>query len=141
MKICISAQGPTLDAPIDPRFGRCANFIFIDPETMQFNTIPNPGAMAGGGAGIQAAQFVVDQGVSAVLTGNVGPNAYNALNAGGVAVFIGVYGTVRNAVEQYKTGQLSPTSSSTAPAHTGMGGGRGRGGGRGGGMGRGRYPG
>lgn len=130
MKICVSAQGPTLDAPVDPRFGRCANFIFVDPDTLKFEAVPNPGSMAGGGAGIQAAQFVADQGVTAVLTGNLGPNAFNALSAGGVRIYIGITGTVSNAVEQFKAGKLSPTSTSTAPARAGMGRGGGRGMGR-----------
>ncbi|MFW9830818.1 MAG: NifB/NifX family molybdenum-iron cluster-binding protein [Candidatus Thorarchaeota archaeon] len=134
MKICITAQGPTLDAPVDSRFGRCANFIFVDPDSMQFSTIPNPGAMASGGAGIQAAQLIIDQGASTVLTGQVGPNAYNALSAGNVAMFIGVLGTVRNALAQFKAGQLTEVTFPTTPAHAGMG----RGGGRGGGRGRGR---
>lgn len=133
-KICITAQGPTLDAPIDPRFGRCANFIFVDTKTMKFETKPNPGAMAGGGAGIQAAQFVVDHQAQAVLTGHVGPNAYHALNSGGVEIYTGISGSVQDAVDQFKNNQLTKASSSTAPAHTGMGGGRGRG--RGGGRGR-----
>ncbi len=137
MNICITAQGPTLDAPVDMRFGRCANFIFVDPETMQFETIPNPGAMAGGGAGIQAAQFIVDHNAFVVLTGNVGPNAYNALKTGGVKVFIGISGTVRNALEQHQAGQLTEVSSPTSSAHAGMGRGVGRGGGGGGGRGQG----
>ncbi len=133
MKICITAQGPTLEAPTDARFGRCANLIFVDPETLKFETIPNPGAMAGGGAGIQAAQYVVDHDASVVLTGSVGPNAYSALSAGGIKVFIGISGTVLNAIEQFKSGQLSEASSPTSAAHSGMG--RGRGGGRGRGRG------
>jgi len=133
MKICVTAQGPTLDAPVDSRFGRCANFIFVDPNTMKFETAPNPGAMAGGGAGIQAAQFVTDHQADVVLTGHVGPNAYNALNSSGVEIYIGITGSVRNAINQYQNNQLTKAPSSTTPAHTGMGMGRGRGGGRGGG--------
>ena len=135
MKICVTAQGPTLEAPIDPRFGRCANFIFIDPDTMKFEAIPNPGSMASGGAGIQASQFIVDRGANVVLTGHVGPNAYNALNAGGVTVYVGISDSVSDAVNQFKAGSLQSVSSPTAPAHMGMGGGRGRG--RGQGRGRG----
>jgi predicted Fe-Mo cluster-binding NifX family protein len=131
MKICVTAQGPTLDAPIDSRFGRCANFIFVDPDSMKFESIPNPGAMASGGAGIQASQFIVDQGAKVVLTGHVGPNAYHALNAGGITVYVGISGSVRDAVDQFKAGSLPTASSATAPAHMGMGGGRGRGRGRG----------
>jgi predicted Fe-Mo cluster-binding NifX family protein len=129
-KICVTAQGPTLEAPVDDRFGRCANFIFVDSDTLEFEAIPNPGAMASGGAGIQAAQFIVDHKAKIVLTGHVGPNAYNALNAGGVEVYIGTTGTVRNAISQFQSNQLTKTSSPTAPAHTGTGRGRGRGGGR-----------
>ncbi len=134
MKICITAQAPTLDAPIDPRFGRCANFIFVDSETLAFEAAMNPGTMASGGAGIHAAQFVAEQGCKAVLTGNVGPNAYNALAAAGVTVYVGISGTVRSAIEMFKSGQLTATSSPTARSHAGMGGGRGmgRGMGRGG---------
>jgi predicted Fe-Mo cluster-binding NifX family protein len=133
-KICVTAQGPTLDAPVDPRFGRCANFIFVDTKTMKFETTPNPGAMAGGGAGIQAAQFIVDHKTKVVLTGHIGPNAYHALNSGGVEIYTGISGIVRDAINQFQNNQLRKASSSTAPAHTGMG--MGRGGGRGGGRGR-----
>lgn len=132
MKICVTAQGPTLEAPIDPRFGRCANFIFIDSDTMKFEAIPNPGAMATGGAGIQASQFIVDRGANVVLTGHVGPNAYHALNSGGVKVYVGISGSVSDAVNQFKAGSLQSASSPTAPAHMGRGGGRGRGRGQGG---------
>jgi predicted Fe-Mo cluster-binding NifX family protein len=128
-KICVTAQGPTLEAPVDDRFGRCANFIFVDPDTLKFETFPNPGAMVSGGAGIQAAQFIVDHKATIVLTGHVGPNAYSALNAGGVEVFVGVSGTVQNAINQFQSNQLRKASSPTAPAHRGTG--RGRGGGRG----------
>ena len=129
MKICITAQGPTLEAPVDPRFGRCASFVFVDPKTMQTEAVPNPGAMASGGAGIQAAQLIVDRGATAVLTGSVGPNAYNALSAGGVEIFLGATGSVQNAVDQFREGKLSKAASATGPSHMGMGGGRGRGGG------------
>jgi predicted Fe-Mo cluster-binding NifX family protein len=137
MKICITAQGPTLDAPIDPRFGRCPNFIFVDPETLKFDAIPNPGAMAGGGAGIQAAQLVTDQGATAVLTGHVGPNAFNALSASGIKIFTGISGTVKTAIDQFQASKLAAAMTPTAPAHMGMGRGGGRGGGRGRGRGRG----
>lgn len=131
MKICVTAQGPTLDAPIDVRFGRCANFIFVDPDSMQFEAIPNPGAMASGGAGIQAAQFIIERGATAVLTGSVGPNAYDALAASQVKIHTGITGTVRDAVVQFRSGKLKALSGATAPAHAGIGRGMGRGMGRG----------
>ena len=75
-ELCVTASGPTLDAQIDPRFGRCAYFMIIDSDSMKFEAIENTAAMATGGAGIQAAQTVVSQGVDTVLTGSVGSNTY-----------------------------------------------------------------
>jgi len=106
---------------------------------MSFEAIANPAAMAGGGAGIQAAQLVAEQGAQVVLTGNMGPNAYRALSAAGVTVYAGVAGTVRSAVEHYRSGSLQAATAPTGPAHAGMGWGMGRGRGRGMGRGRGRW--
>ena len=51
MKIAISATAPSLDAEVNPRFGRCQYFIIVDPDTMQFEALENSSAMASGGAG------------------------------------------------------------------------------------------
>ena len=63
MRVAISATGPTLDAEVDPRFGRCPYFIIADPETMQFEAIDNSSATAAGGAGISAGQMIASKGV------------------------------------------------------------------------------
>jgi predicted Fe-Mo cluster-binding NifX family protein len=63
MRIAISASGSTLDAEVDPRFGRCQYFIIANPETMEFEAVDNSSAMAAGGAGISAAQMIADKGV------------------------------------------------------------------------------
>ena len=130
MKIAVSSQGDTLDAPASPVFGRCPTYLFVEPETMEFEAVPNPAMNQAGGAGIQAAQFVVNQGADAVLSGNLGPNAYDVLQAAGVPGFLVSGGTVRQAVEAYKAGQLRPMAGPNVGAHAGMRG-RGRGTGRG----------
>jgi len=86
MRIAITAAGPTLDAEVDPRFGRCPYFIIVDPETMEFEAVDNSSAMAAGGAGISAAQAIAGKGVQAVLTGNCGPNAYGVLSSADIQV-------------------------------------------------------
>lgn len=138
MKICISAASGSLDAPIDPRFGRCVYFVIVDPDTMKYEAIPNEAMGAMGGAGIQAAQSAASKGVSAVITGQVGPNAFQVLSAAGIKIFTGAYGTVRSAIEMYKKGQLQESSGASVGAHFGMGMGGGRGMSRGGGRGMGR---
>ena len=139
MKICVTSTGPSLDAPVDPRFGRCQYFVIVDSETMEYEAMPNPSVGASGGAGIQAAQTVAGKGVGAVVTGNLGPNAVQTLTAAGITMVTGASGTVRDAVEQYKSGGLSQTTSPTVPEYSGLGGaGVGAGAGAGAGMGGGR---
>lgn len=136
MKIAVSAMAPHLDADIDPRFGRCQYLLVVDTETMEFAPIENPAMNASGGAGIQAAQLVVSEGAEAVITGDCGPNAYQVLSAAGIPVFVGASGTVRDVLEAYKKGELSPIAAASTGPGAGMGGGMG--GGRSGGMGGGR---
>jgi predicted Fe-Mo cluster-binding NifX family protein len=147
MKICVTATAGDLNAQVDPRFGRSRYFVFVDSDTMGFEAMANEAIAAPGGAGIQAAQAVVNKGASVVISGNIGPNAFQVLSTAGVKIATGAYGTVQDAVEMYKTGGLNETGVSTVSAHAGMGAnigggfgmgmGGGRGGGRGQGMGRG----
>ena len=147
MRIAVSTNGADLDAPASPVFGRCPTYIFVETETadeehpadeeqpMEFEVVENPAMNATGGAGIQAAQFVIERGAQAVISGNLGPNAFDVLQSAGVPVYFHSGGTVRQVVEGYKNGQLPTAGEANVQAHAGMG--MGRGTGRGMGMGRG----
>jgi predicted Fe-Mo cluster-binding NifX family protein len=140
MKIVVTSNGTDLGAETSPVFGRCPAYVLVDTDTMQFEPVQNPAIGARTGAGIQAAQFVIEHGAQAVVTASMGPNAYGIFRASKVPVYLFDGGTVREAVEAYVAGRLQPMSSGNVPAYTGIGGGRGmgRGRGRGGGMGMGR---
>jgi len=141
MKIAVTATEPSLDAAVDPRFGRCACFLVVETNDLSFEAIENPNAALGGGAGIQSAQLIAEKGAKHVLTGNCGPNAYRGLSAAGVSVIVGCSGRVKDVVEQFKAGSLSAAEEPNVASHFGMGGagmGMGRGMGMGGGRGMGR---
>lgn len=104
--------------------------MIVDSESMRFEAILNMASGATGGAGIQAAQTIANKGVKVVITGNVGPNAFQALSAAGIRIVTGAFGTVRVVVEKYKKGELRETSAPTVGGHFGMGRGRGQGRGR-----------
>lgn len=132
MKLAVSSSGKDLDAQIDPRFGRCGYFLIIDTEDMSYEAFGNENTALSGGAGIQSAQFVASKGAVAMISGYCGPNAAQALKAAGIEFYVGQTGTVREAVESYKNGKLTPATEANAPEHAGMGGGRRKGmGGRG----------
>ncbi len=126
MKIVVTSNGIDLDADVSPVFGRCPTYIFVDTDTMEFEAVDNPAMGAASGAGIQAAQFIVERDAEAVVTGNVGPNAFDVFGSSGVPVCLFEGGTVREAVEAYKAGELSEAGGATGPAHAGMGRGPGR---------------
>ncbi|MDI6754591.1 MAG: NifB/NifX family molybdenum-iron cluster-binding protein [Thermodesulfobacteriota bacterium] len=137
MKICITSTGPGLDSEMDPRFGRCQYFLFVDLETLGCEAVENPNIGAAGGAGIQSAQLVANKGVEALITGQVGPNAFTTLQAAGIKILTGASGKVREVLDKYQKGQISSSAQGpTVQAHFGMG----RGMGRGMGMGRGFPP-
>ena len=137
MKVAVSASGADLNAQVDPRFGRCAYFIIVETDDMTYEALDNASMSLGGGAGISAAQAVASKGAQAVITGNCGPNAVNTLAAAGVKLYVGQSGTVREAVERFRSNQLSATTEANVADHFGMGGGGGRGMGGGGGRGMG----
>lgn len=123
MNICVTSQGDNLDSSIDPRFGRCNYFLIIDSDTLEFEAVENSFSQAGGGAGIQSGQLMSSKGVKAVLTGNVGPNAFQTLNAAGIEIFTGASGTVREVVESYKEGKMTASEGPSVDSKYGMSGG------------------
>jgi len=120
MNICVTAEGKNLDSKVDPRFGRCQHFIIVDPDTLEFEAIENPNIESMGGAGIQSAQLVASKQVKAVVTGNVGPNAFQTLQAAGVEIFTNASGIVKEAIEKYKKGELKAVSGPSVGSHSGM---------------------
>jgi len=108
-KIAVSSEGPTLDSPVDPRFGRAGGFVVVDTQTMESVYVDNGASQAmGQGAGIQAAELMASHGVAVVLTGYVGPKAFYALDAAGIRVGQNLENlTVRQAVEKFKNGEVA----------------------------------
>ncbi len=119
MKICITAQSGSIDAEVDPRFGRCAWFLIIDTETLQSDAIENNQGQSQGGAGVQAGQLLAESDVKTVLTGHAGPNAFQTLNAAGINVITGVSGTVREVVEKFKQGDYQISDQPDVESHFG----------------------
>lgn len=117
MKVVVTAQGTDLDSVSSPVFGRCPAFVFVDTETMECEGIDNRSVEAGHGAGVQAAQFVMDKGARAVLTHNVGPNAFSVLSGAGIPIYRLQGGTVRQAVEALRAQQLELLQGPSAAAH------------------------
>ncbi len=142
MKVAISADGRGLESTVHPRFGRCPFFLIVETDDMTVDVIENSHAELSTGAGIQAAGMLVSSGAAAVITGNCGPKAMQVFAETGVPTILNQQGVIREVVEKFKRGAISPSTQANDPAEPaamGRGGGRGLGGGRGmGGCGRGQ---
>lgn len=120
MKIAISATGKSDNDLLDMRFGRCEYFQIHDTENGEFNAIENKGQMSGGGAGIAAAQQIIDEKVDAIITGNLGPNAFKLIEKSGIKTYRSGNIVISSAVEKYKNGELEEIEIA-GEAHQGMG--------------------
>ncbi len=124
MKVCLSSTGDNLDAQIDTRFGRCRYFLFIDTDGMEVEAMDNANIASAGGAGIRSAQLVADKGAEVLITGNVGPNAFDVLSAAGIKIYSGASGSIKDALEKLKTGGLNETGGPDVGSKFGFGGGK-----------------
>ena len=118
MKVAISAKGVNLESAVDPRFGRAAYIIIVNPETMEFEAVDNSANVNSfKGAGIQAATMVHDKGAEVLMTGYCGPKAFQTLQAAGVKVVSDVTGTVAEALERLNSGAVEYLETANAEAH------------------------
>ena len=121
MKIAITSMGGKLEDKVDPRFGRCHYFILFDTDTNKFEAVENTGAQGMEGVGILSGQIMADKGVETVLTGSCGPNAFQTLQAAGIKVITGgATGTVQEAIDKFKSGELKAISQADVSAHSGI---------------------
>ena len=118
MKVAISAQGETLQSSVEPRFGRAPYFILVDTETGSHQAVDNElNVAAVQGAGVQTAQFIAGQKANVVLTGHCGPKAFRTLEAAGIKVYVGMSGTVQQALAELEAEKLTPTADADVEGH------------------------
>jgi predicted Fe-Mo cluster-binding NifX family protein len=143
-RVALTVASPSLDETVNSKFGRADFILLVDPDSMAWESLENPGKDAGSGAGIRVAQLLNDRRVTDVICGEFGPKAQDALSTAGIRLHrCGPRTTAREAVDLFKAGKLGLAGA--GPRRTvrdAVLGGLGRGGGQrsggGGGMGRGR---
>ena len=118
MKIAVTSTEKTLSSTINPRFGRAAYFIIVDPETMDYRVVENSQNFnLPQGAGIQAAKTIIEHHVETLITGNCGPKAFRVLKSAGIDIITGAKGTVDEVIKMYKKGELRSTLEPNVEGH------------------------
>ena len=119
MIIAITSTGDTMSSTLDMRFGRCSFFAIYDTDAKTARFIENEAVSASGGAGTAAAQVMIDNDVEAIITGNMGPNAYGVFSGSDIKVYKCAAVPLENAVRLLLDSKLEPITSA-GPAHAGM---------------------
>lgn len=123
MKIALTCTGKEMDDKLDLRFGRCSYFVICDSSKGFSHTLENKGQSSGGGAGIAAAQQIIDEDVEVVISGSMGPNAYNLMLSSGIKVYSSKELPCERVLELFNKGELEEITQA-GPSHMGMGSGK-----------------
>jgi len=122
MKIIVSSTRADIDSQVDTRFGRCTYYLAIDPDSLEWEAFPNPGANASGGAGIKASQFVISKKPDALVSGDFGPNAFEVLSNSSISLYTFDHPqTAREAAIAFREGKLKPFGAPTGSGKHGHG--------------------
>jgi predicted Fe-Mo cluster-binding NifX family protein len=100
MRVCVTAEGDSLDSYVSDDFGHAPFFLVVDTDTMEFRAVDNPARFAEG-AGMKAAEAVASLGVEAVLTGGVGPHGMAILGRAGIMVSMDEDGAAGECVRDF----------------------------------------
>lgn len=105
MKVCVPTKGNKgWDDYVSEHFGRAPTFTVVDLETKEVKVIPNTSEHMGGSG--YPPEIVADAGADVVICSDLGPRAIQIFEQLGVEVYVGAYGTVREAIQAWQAGRL-----------------------------------
>lgn len=117
MRIAIPVQEQDLKGKVSDSFGRTRYFLIYDTKSESAVFLDNSAAAATGGAGIVAAQAVVDNKVEALLTPRCGENAAKVIQAAGIEIFKTGSVVVQDNIKAFLDGNLLPLDEIHAGNH------------------------
>lgn len=107
MKIAMPVDDKTMESSVCVSFGRTPYFLIYDTENKESVFLDNSAAASQGGAGIKAAQTVVDKQVDALLTPRCGENAAEVFNAANVKIYKTMNDSIKDNIAAFEDGRLS----------------------------------
>ena len=107
MIIAIPIEGKNLETNVCQSFGRTPYFLIFDTDTKESEFIDNSAATSTGGAGIKAAQIIVDNKAEVLLTPRLGANAADTLKAADIEIYKTTSGLAKENIDAFIAGELS----------------------------------
>ena len=107
MKIAIPTDENSIGTDVCISFGRTPYFMIFDTDTKASTFLDNSAAASEGGAGIKAAQIIVDSKATVLLTPRCGENAAEVLKAADIKMYKTIAGSAMDNIEAFLNGKLS----------------------------------
>ena len=107
MKIAMPVTNKSMEAEVDTSFGRASCFLIYDTDSQSGAFFDNTAALSQGGAGIKAAQSVVDSGAGAVLLPQCGENAASILKAANLKMYKTTTTSIMDNILAFAEGKLA----------------------------------
>ncbi|MBF0492784.1 MAG: PDZ domain-containing protein [Deltaproteobacteria bacterium] len=104
--VAVAAMGSTSADQVSPMFTKSPYFILVDLKKGTLNAVANTQSEA---TGILAAKWLMQNHIDAVITGRIGPRAYDALSDAKIAVYAGVFGSIEDVIQAFREGKLVPS--------------------------------
>lgn len=107
MIIALPTLGNTLDSSVSPQFGRTPYFCLYDLESNSVRFIRNDATQSQGGAGVKAADMILNMGVEILIAQHVGEKALHIFNQSGIEIYVSESNHIMLDIESYKSGKLT----------------------------------
>ncbi len=107
MKIVIPVDDRSLDSRIANTFGRAPFYLVYETEAEKSTFIDNSAAKSQGGAGIKAAQIVVDTGTKVLIAPQCGENAAKVIKAANIEIYKNETDSILDTIKAFQEGKLS----------------------------------
>ncbi|MGK5083012.1 PDZ domain-containing protein [Bdellovibrionota bacterium FG-1] len=104
--VAVAAMGNVASSPVSPIFSKSPFFIIVDLKKGMINPIANPRTEA---TGITAAKWLMNNHIDAVITGRIGPRAFDVLTGAKIPVYAGAFGPTADLVQAFREGKLKPS--------------------------------
>lgn len=107
MIIAIPADEKSIKGNVCVSFGRAPYFMFYDTEKNESNFINNSAADSQGGAGVKAAQLIVDNHADVLITPRCGDNAAEVLKTAYITIYKSKNNSIEDNLKNFKEEKLN----------------------------------
>lgn len=113
MKVCVPSMGNSgLEEEVSLHFGRASTFTIVNLENDDVKVLPNTSEHMGGFG--KPPETMIREGVNVMLCSGLGPRAIAMFEEYGIEVYVGAAGTVKDAIDSWKNGQLQMATDENA---------------------------